>query len=363
MREDRILPQVSIIIPVYNVEQYLEECLESVVGQTLRDIEIICVNDGSTDGSLSILERFAGKDRRLKVISKPNAGYGHTMNVGLNAAAGEYVGIVESDDYVPHDMYETLLGIARAHDLDFIKADFYRFTRENGQLKLEYNDLSRGKKQYYGKVLDPSENIEVFKFIMNTWSGIYKRAFLEQYHIRHNETPGASYQDNGFFFQTFCRARRVWFLDRPFYMNRRDNPNSSIKSREKVFCMRDEYEYIRTFLESEPALKDKFLHIYWYKKYSNYWATYKRIAEEHRPMFLEHFTTEFKTALEHGELDKALFEPDEWQRLELIMHAPQKILNKAPARSIRAKRFSRMVRERGLARAVTFALKSLFSRG
>ena len=111
-------PRVSIIIPTYNVETYLKECLDSVANQTLRDIEIICVNDGSTDDSLSILEDYQRKDDRIKIISKPNAGYGHTMNVGFDAATGEYIGIVEPDDYVELDMYETLYNEAIKNDVD-----------------------------------------------------------------------------------------------------------------------------------------------------------------------------------------------------------------------------------------------------
>ncbi|MGI5850346.1 MAG: hypothetical protein ACOX8Q_09860, partial [Christensenellales bacterium] len=209
-----------------------------------------------------------------------------------------------------------------------IKADFYRFTKEDGKLQLDYNDLSHGKKNYYNQVLNPEENIEVFKFIMNTWSGIYKREFINKYNIRHNETPGASYQDNGFYFQTFCRASRVFFVDKPFYMNRRDNPNSSVKSKSKVFCIRDEYIYIRDFLDRNPELKEKYIYIYSYKKYSNYWATYKRVADEFKAMFIEHFSEEFQLAHKNGELDKALFSPGEWKRLDQVINEPEKFFVK-----------------------------------
>jgi glycosyltransferase involved in cell wall biosynthesis len=315
--------KVSIVIPVYNVEQYLRECVDSVINQTLKEIEIICVNDGSKDGSLAILEEYAKKDSRVKVFSKPNSGYGHTMNVGLDAATGEYIGIVESDDYVKPDMYETLYNLAKEHDLDIIKADFYRFMDEDGKLKLEYNELVKGQRNYYNCVLDPAVDTDVFKFIMNTWSGIYKKSFLDQYHIRHNETPGASFQDNGFFFQTFCQAKRIYFVDKPFYMNRRDNPNSSVKSKDKVFCMRDEYVFIRDFLESKPELKEKFIQVYWLKKYHNYLFTYRRVAEEFKMLFLTHFGEDFRQAKENGELDPQLFTPLEWENIHKIIEDPQ----------------------------------------
>ena len=93
-------PLISIIIPVYNVEQYLDECMKSLINQTLKDIEIICINDGSTDNSLEILKGYAEKDDRIKIIDKENGGYGIAMNMGLKAATGEYIGILEPDDYV-----------------------------------------------------------------------------------------------------------------------------------------------------------------------------------------------------------------------------------------------------------------------
>ena len=97
--EPEIPIKVSIVIPVYNVEHYLVECLDSAMNQTLHDIEIICVNDGSKDSSLEILLEYAKRDSRIKIIDKENAGYGHTMNLGIDMARGEYIGIIESDDY------------------------------------------------------------------------------------------------------------------------------------------------------------------------------------------------------------------------------------------------------------------------
>ena len=102
------MAKVSIIIPTYNVEMYLVECMESVVNQTLKDIEIICINDGSTDGSLEILKSYAQKDDRIVLVDKENGGYGIGMNIGLDKATGEYIGIVEPDDFIPLNMYSDL---------------------------------------------------------------------------------------------------------------------------------------------------------------------------------------------------------------------------------------------------------------
>jgi len=102
------MAQVSVVVPVYNVEPYLRTCMESITRQTLRDLEIICVNDGSKDGSLAILKEFAEKDPRIVLIDQPNGGYGKAMNAGIDRATGEYLGIVEPDDFIALTMYEDL---------------------------------------------------------------------------------------------------------------------------------------------------------------------------------------------------------------------------------------------------------------
>ena len=98
--------KISVLVPIYNVKQYLAECIDSIIMQTLTNIEIILLDDGSTDGSAEICDEYAQKDQRIKVIHKPNSGYGATMNIGLDNARGKYVGIVESDDYIRPEMYE-----------------------------------------------------------------------------------------------------------------------------------------------------------------------------------------------------------------------------------------------------------------
>ena len=135
-------PKVSVVIPVCNVETYLRECLDSALAQTLRDIEIICVDDGSTDSSPAILDEYAAKDSRVKVIHKPNGGYGHTMNVGMDAATGEYFAILESDDIIKPNMYEVLYGLAKANDVDVIKSDHEVFVGDENDRIFTYMSLT-----------------------------------------------------------------------------------------------------------------------------------------------------------------------------------------------------------------------------
>lgn len=316
------MPKVSIIIPTYNVENYLRECMESVVRQTLHDIEIICINDGSTDGSLNILQEYAAKDSRIVLVDKQNEGYGVGMNIGLEKATGEYIGIVEPDDFVPLAMYEDLYNVACENDLDFVKADFYRFTRddETGDMNLVYNHLD-AEGEDYNQVINPYEKPYVTKFIMNTWSGIYRREFLEEHHIRHNTTPGASFQDNGFFWQTFMYAKRCMFIDRPYYMNRRDNPNSSVNNKQKVYCMNVEYDFIRDIFmrKGNEDLWERFKYYYNYKRYFSYTFTIGRISDEFKQEYVERISKEFKRAQDLGELDLGVFTTNTRERINLLM--------------------------------------------
>ena len=315
------MKKVSVIIPIYNVSVYLKECLDSVIGQSLQELEIICVNDGSTDNSLEIIREYEARDPRIVVITGPNGGYGKAMNKGLDCATGEYIGIVEPDDYIALDMFAQLYQIAAEHDLDLVKADFYRFTRDpEGQEQREYILLD-STKQRYGELLCPAEDPSCIRFTMNTWAGIYRRDFLEQYHIRHNETPGASFQDNGFFFQTFVYARRAMILNTPYYCNRRDNPNSSVKSKEKVYCMNVEYDHIRDLLMQEREIWDRFQYMYWWLKYRNYWFTHDRIGAEFKDEYMVRFRREFKRALQLEQLRVEDFEPQHWKSLQSMLSA------------------------------------------
>ena len=119
-------PKVSIIVPVYNVEKYLEKCLDSLVNQSLHDIEIICVNDGSKDDSLDILEKYAKKDSRIKIINKQNQGLSAARNDGLKVAAGEYVGYVDSDDWVDLNFYEKLYESAKKYNAEIASGNIIR---------------------------------------------------------------------------------------------------------------------------------------------------------------------------------------------------------------------------------------------
>lgn len=314
------MPKVSIVIPVYNVAPYIRQCLESVLNQTLHDIEIICVDDGSTDQCPEILDEYARKDNRVKVIHKANSGYGHSMNVGMDASTGEYFAILESDDVVVPEMYEELSIIGDFYKVDIVKADFYRFveSKQGNKELVPYKIAGAGM---YNKVhyleRDRDEAMKYSKIY--TWSGIYRRSFLYEHNIRHNETPGASYQDNGFWFQTMSLAKTIYFFSKNFYCLRRDNPNSSIYNKQKVYCICEEYDFILKFLQQNPAIYEQVIPYYWKHLFGAYKFTLNRIANEYKEEFIHKFAKTLEMAIENKELDKRTFCEGEWNEVQSIL--------------------------------------------
>lgn len=315
---------VSIVVPVFNAAPYLAECLGSLRRQSLRELEFLLVDDGSTDGSRGLLEEFAATDSRAKVIVKANSGLGHTLNVGLDRARGEYVGIVEPDDYVAGGMFEALHAEAVRHRADIAKADFVRFHDTGGRRRFRYCRIAKERSDLYGRVLDPAGCPALFRSEVNTWCGIYRRDFLEREGIRHHETPGASYQDTGFFFQTLCRARRVYLIPRAAYRYRGDNPASSVKRSDNATAIRKEMRFLEEFIDSDRARLAVFKPALWYRKFVAFLYSYERASETQSLPLLKEFAAEFRSARDQGLLDQTLFSPTEWACLQDVMRSPER---------------------------------------
>lgn len=311
--------KVSIVVPVCNVENYLEECLDSILKQTLQEIEIICVNDGSKDNSLAILKKYEAKDKRIIVISKDNSGYGNTMNVGMDKATGKYIGIVESDDYIEPNMFERLYSTAEKYQAEIVKSDHYIFNTKDKIHTIQYIC----PEQYYNKVLNVDVCSEIYDFVMMNWTGIYRRDFICNHNIRHNETPGASFQDNGFWFQAISSAKRIVFINEAFYHYRQDNPNSSINSKAKVYCICEEYSFIQNFIISNEEMRELHFNNFFIKKVFNYLHSYRRIAEEYKLEFLEHIAKEFEEDLKLPYLKLENLDPWLLETVNRIIDSPK----------------------------------------
>ena len=144
------MKKISIIIPVYNVEKYLERCLDSVLNQSYKNLEIILINDGSTDNSLDICLKYAKKDNRIKLINQNNSGISEVRNKGLEAAKGEYIAFVDSDDVIDKDMFKTLYNNLLKYDSDISSCNY----------KIFHNKINFDKEEYYNKIFSKEESLK-----------------------------------------------------------------------------------------------------------------------------------------------------------------------------------------------------------
>ena len=312
-------PKISILMPSLNVRAYIEECLNSVVGQTMTDVEIICIDAGSTDGTLEVLRDYERRDARVRVIVSDKKSYGYQMNLGLDAARGAYVGIVETDDWVESHMFQSLWDLARAYDADVVKSNYYLYYSEKEPHDRRYENLSHST---YGEVFRPWDDQE---FVMSSpaiWSGLYRREMLVDAGIRFNETPGASYQDTSFFFMVCAAAQRAVLTEEAFVHYRQDNEASSVNSANKVYCVCDEMRCFEDYLRAHGLDTPAYLRPFTMLKYGKYWWNYRRVAPEFQWEFLCVVRDEFGVHREAGLLDEANFTAERWQQLQLLLDEP-----------------------------------------
>lgn len=231
------MPKVSVVIPIYNVEPYLRECLDSVVNQTLQDIEIICVDDGSTDGSLAILEEYEKQDERIKVFSQENKGQSAARNVGLEIAIGDYVYFMDSDDLIELNCLELLYSISIKNNLDilYFDADVFfeskELEKQHGNYSCYYDRKHRYEKVYLGEELF-SEMLCQGDYKPSPCLQFLKNSFLKENNV--NFFEGIIHEDNLFTFQSIMLADRVSHIDRKlFYRRVRENSTMTKKETSK----------------------------------------------------------------------------------------------------------------------------------
>lgn len=323
-------PKVSIVIPSLNSINYIDECLQSVINQTLKDIEIICVDANSTDGTLEYLKDLEKKDHRVKVIVSDKKSYGYQMNLGINAANGEYLGIVESDDYIKLNMYERLYQVAKKQECEVLKCDIEKFVIKNKKKIYSYSKICYYEKLYNQLINKNNLNNEtslLISPIKDTWNvnppGLYRLDFINKFNIRFNETPGASYQDNGFWFMMQVLAQKIYFLNEAYYYYRQDNENSSCNSKSKVYCICDEYDFMRDFLDKYPNLDRTFIYVLSYLRFGGYNWNINRISSEFKFEFILRIQKDFKKIIQRGELDRSYFHEWQLQMLDKILNNPK----------------------------------------
>ena len=322
---DGAAPLVSLLMPIMNVERYLPESLVSARAQTLADIEIICIDDGSTDGSPAIMRSAAAEDGRIRVVEKTNSGYGDSMNRALDLARGTYIGILEPDDIMYPEALERLVAAAEAAGAEVAKGNFELFWSSPHE-RTEFFEVASEK-----RCAAPSYPLDepfIFYQKPSIWSAVYRRDFLERNAIRFLPTPGASFQDCSFSFKVFASAARVAYVHEPVLRYRQDNEGSSVNARDKVFCTCDEYAEIERWIaheftaaHGEAAARD-LARIAQVAKYDSYMWSYVRLAPGFRTAFLERMAAEFADALERGTFSLKDLKPWKRANLSAIMRDP-----------------------------------------
>lgn len=223
--------KVSIIVPVYNAEAFLIECLESLIGQTLEELEIICVNDGSTDRSLSILEEYHRKDGRLKVLSNPcNMGQPTSRNKAIKEARGKYIQFVDADDFIEKETAKNLFELAEEKNADMCYMGM-QIHMEDG---LDVKAVPTGISGQYPDVYNGKELLQIFtlnnEFFYYTWSVFYSRSFLKDNELVYRELVCG--QGGNFIPRCLCKAKRVIVCNKKYYHYRVHN--ASITHTEKA---------------------------------------------------------------------------------------------------------------------------------
>ena len=313
------MPKLSVVVPVCNAQKYLKACLDSILAQTLEDIEVICVDDGSKDESGAMLDDYARRDARVRVIHKVNTGYGHSMNCGFDAATGEYLGIVESDDWIDQDMFEYLCQAADMTRADVVKSNFYLYY---GKPTPHDEFFSVIPVRLCGRTFKPTESVDLEKIDFwngkpSIWSAIYRADFIRKNGIRFNETPGASYQDASFNFKVWACAGRVFCVDRAFLHYRQDNASSSVNaSSSKVYCVRDEYDEMQRFIDARGKDQALLENIMNRLRFDSYMWNIDRLRRPMKDEFAAYAAEMFRTLLAEGRLDRSMFMPQRWRFMQ-----------------------------------------------
>lgn len=241
-------PNVSIIIPVYNGKNYVKRCLETVINQSLKNIEIIIVNDGSDDGTIDILNLYKKKDERIRIISKKNEGLYKARLDGISAATGEYVGFVDSDDRVDSMMFEKMYNIASTCGYDVVNCNYY-IEDEKGNCKLNFfNDLDLHKNS---EIIKEYFSYHSIKEMM--WSKLFKKSIFDDYEYIKNISTAEDYL---IFSKILYKVRSLYNLNEPlyYYFKRSDSIMNSVFSDKKMNRLYSGEEVREFYLRNSPEL-------------------------------------------------------------------------------------------------------------
>ena len=319
---------LSLILPSLNVANYIEETLKSACEQSLENLEIICVDAGSTDGTTEIIEKFRTVDPRIKLLISNKRSYGYQVNLGIKEARGKYLAILETDDFVDYGMYEKLFHVAEEFEVDYVKADYDTFfSQDDGSYYFStrhtFSNLS-----LYDSVLNPREHVLVGRDDWYLWQGIYSSDFIRKNNICFSETPGAAFQDIGFLFWTGAYAEKAVYLRNVFYHYRIDRDNASSNVGKGVRYAYDEYYAIIEKLNDIGVVDKDIRSLLYARMIKSFVSGYSRIDENQesagdRKAIYEWFKNEISYALQNGYIDDSLILSGHLNRLKLLLQSEE----------------------------------------
>ncbi len=299
--------KISVIIPVYNAEKYLGECLDSVIRQSVKEIEIICVDDGSTDSSGVILGDYAQKDSRIVVINQSkNSGAGISRNLGMDKAGGEYLHFLDADDYLVEHAYENLYIRAKEYDLDLTKARAYGIdAATGGTIEVPRYSMATLSSGDFNRVTNLHNNPALFMNVAVTpWSGLYKRSFVNEHNLHFYDLTCVN--DRSFYVSVIINARAVMFVDQYLLVHRTNIPTSLVGRRAQHFdCHFKSYEIIEQLCAKLPVktrslileseINDMFV---WYRKFQNEHIFERQIYEQTKEFIRNLDVSDFEGGIE-----------------------------------------------------------------
>ena len=295
---------ITVIVPVHNTKNFLRECLDSILGQSYQEMEVICV-DSSTDGTTAILKEYEERDGRIIYVKDANNSYGYKINVGIKNAKGEYIAIVDSDDYIETSALEEMYRIAKEQEADFVKADHMRFRVENGTNVMLQNIHNAYRPYFYGETFSIQERPEIVCLSNPAiWTGLYRKDFLIDNRIYLHESEGASYQDAGFSVLTHVLADRIYYSEKSFYRYRTDNDDSSVKAQNKYRTVVEECAWIEKQLTERGISKQEIWNVINIRKINTYFWNYERLEETVRRKFCAEIHEELEKDFEAAKKDE-----------------------------------------------------------
>ena len=257
-------PKISVIMPSYNGAKFIKQSLESVVNQSFEDIEIICVDAGSTDGTLDILKDYS-TDSRVKILNSDVKSYGHQINMGIDNANGEYMGIVETDGCIHEKMYETLYGMTKKGQADIAKVNFYHYYDSQENPKFYISEIKKNVPT--NEFFTVYDDADILNGHPSIWAAIYKKSFLTENNIKFMEASG--WIDTPFLFETALLAKSIVYNHKPFYFYRELNHDSSTKNIKDLTLAMEMLNNTFDVMDNhscndEDILEMLYIHVFWH---------------------------------------------------------------------------------------------------